>query len=205
MKLTRTEKRSKTRRDLIEAALRLIEKVGFAGLSLREVTREAGVAPATFYRHFHNMDDLGLALIDEVGISLRQLMRRARRRVGETGRMTSTSVDVFMEFIENNGNLFRLLVGERSGSTPAFRSALRSEMNRFISELREDLKQQSIKLNAPLDDVAIAAQAIVAVVFATGVEALDASAQQNHQLAEELIRQIRMILRGAELMSLDGS
>ena len=198
---TRREKKAQTRRALIDAALRLIEKIGFAGLSLREVAREAGVAPATFYRHFHNMDDLGLALIDEVGLSLRQLMRNARRRVSETGQMTRSSVEVFMGFIEQNGNLFRLLLGERIGSTPAFRVAIRTEMNRFIGELTEDLQRQSKKLNSPLGDVAAAADAIVAVVFATGMEALDAPTHQRQQLAERLIQQIRMILRGAAALA----
>lgn len=195
---TRREKKAKTRRDLIDAALRLIEKVGFAGLSLREVTREAGLAPTTFYRHFHNMDDLGLALIDEVGLSLRQLMRNARRRVSESGQMTRSSVEAFMSFIEQNGNLFRLLLGERIGSSPAFRTALHAEMDRFIGELTEDLLKQSENLGTPLSDSAVAANAIVAVVFSTGVEALDVPVHRRQQLAERLIQQIRMILRGAE-------
>lgn len=195
--LTRRERKAQTRRALIAAALRMIEQVGFAGLSLREVTREAGVAPTTFYRHFHTMDDLGLALIDEVGLSLRQLMRNARKRVGETGSMTRTSVEVFMEFIQNNANLFRLLLGERSGSTPAFRSALHAEMDRFIGELTEDLEKQSTALGTPLSDPAIAADAIVAVVFAAGIEALDSPLHHRKQVAERLIQQIRMILRGA--------
>lgn len=203
--LTRRERKAHTRRALIEAALRLIERVGFAGLSLREVTREAGVAPTTFYRHFHNMDDLGLALIDEVGLSLRQLMRNARKRVGETGSMTLTSVEVFMEFIQNNGNLFRLLLGERSGSTPAFRSAIHTEMDRFIGELNEDLQKQSASLGISLGDTSIAADAIVAVVFATGVEALDAPAHRRQQLAERLIQEIRMILRGAVALAQESA
>jgi AcrR family transcriptional regulator len=38
----------------------------FVSISLREVTREAGVVPTAFYRHFKDMDELGLALVDEV-------------------------------------------------------------------------------------------------------------------------------------------
>jgi TetR/AcrR family transcriptional regulator, fatty acid biosynthesis regulator len=199
--LTRLQRKAQTRRTLIDAALHLSAKMGFAGLSLREITREAGVAPTTFYRHFHDMDDLGLALIDEVGLLLRQLMRQARRRVGRGGGLTRSSVEVFMEFVQKNGNLFRLLLGERLGSSSSFRAALHAEMNRFIGELTEDLERQSSILGRPLVDAGLAAEAIVAVVFTIGAEALDLPAHSRKQLAERLIQEIRIIFRGAESLA----
>ncbi len=199
--MTRRERKAQTRRTLIEAALCLIEGGGFAGLSLREVTRQAGVAPATFYRHFSDMEDLGLALIDEVGLMLRQLMRKARKRISETGSVTRTSVNVFMEFVQSNGNLFRLLLGERIGNTPSFRSALQAELNRFTEELTEDLERQAVRLKTSLGDPSIAAEAIVAVVFSAGVEALDTPGHRCQQLMERLILEIRMILTGAAVMA----
>ncbi len=48
----------------------------FASLSLREVAREAGIAPTSFYRHFRDVDELGLTMVDESGLMLRQLMRQ---------------------------------------------------------------------------------------------------------------------------------
>ena len=199
--LTRRERKAQTRRTLIDAALCLIEGGGFAGLSLREVTRQAEVAPATFYRHFSDMEDLGLALIDEVGLMLRQLMRKARKRISEKGSVTRSSVEVFMEFVQSNGNLFRLLLGERIGNTPSFRSALQAELNRFIGELTEDLERQAVQLKTPLGDPSIAAEAIVAVVFSAGMEALDIPAHRRQQLIERLIQEIRMILVGAAVMA----
>ena len=76
---SRLEQKQITRRALIDAALKLSVDRGFSSLSLRAVTREAGIAPTSFYRHFKDMDDLGLALVDEVGMGLRQLVRQARR------------------------------------------------------------------------------------------------------------------------------
>ena len=39
-----------------------------ASLSLREVAREAGIAPNSFYRHFKDIDELAISLIDRAGI-----------------------------------------------------------------------------------------------------------------------------------------
>ena len=50
----------------MEAAFsQLSAERSFASLSLREVAREAGIAPTSFYRHFRDVDELGLTMVDE--------------------------------------------------------------------------------------------------------------------------------------------
>jgi AcrR family transcriptional regulator len=58
---TRAEQKQTTRRKLIEVALRLSAQKGFAALSLREVAQAAELTPAAFYRHFRDMEELGLS------------------------------------------------------------------------------------------------------------------------------------------------
>ncbi|GHK55310.1 hypothetical protein KPZU09_50460 [Klebsiella pneumoniae] len=104
----RAQQKEKTRRSLVEAAFsQLSAERSFASLSLREVAREAGIAPTSFYRHFRDVDELGLTMVDESGLMLRQLMRRARQRIAKGGSVIRTSVSTFMEFIGNNPNAFR--------------------------------------------------------------------------------------------------
>lgn len=117
--------KEKTRRSLVEAAFsQLSAERSFASLSLREVAREAGIAPTSFYRHFRDVDELGLTMVDESGLMLRQLMRQARQRIAKGGSVIRTSVSTFMEFIGNNPNAFRLLLRRRSGTSAAFRAAV---------------------------------------------------------------------------------
>ena len=83
----RAQQKEKTRRSLVEAAFsQLSAERSFASLSLREVAREAGIAPTSFYRHFRDVDELGLTMVDESGLMLRQLMRQARQRIAKGGR-----------------------------------------------------------------------------------------------------------------------
>ena len=187
-----------TRRKLIDAALTLSAERGFASLSLREVAKEAGITPAAFYRHFHNMDELGLILIDEVGLGLRQLLREARRKTDpEKTSPVRSSVEAFIAYITENSNLFRVLQGERQGSSSAFRKALFTEMGRFIEEVAEGLEQAAKLSNQPLYDPGLAAETIVAVAFTVGGEALDLPKHRRGELTERIIKAIRMILRGA--------
>jgi AcrR family transcriptional regulator len=198
---TRAEQKAASRRLLIDAAVGLSARHGFAALSLREVCREAGLAPTAFYRHFKDMDELGLALVDEVAVSLRRLMRQARRRAEGKGSRVEASAVAFVDFIRRNANLFRILMGERLGSSPAFRKALRREMNLFVNELAEDLQRAALQARRPLADAALAAEAIVAVVFTVGAEALDLPARECKSLTRRLIKEIRVILIGSESLS----
>jgi AcrR family transcriptional regulator len=198
MLLNRVEQKQKTRQALVHATLKLAAERGFSNVSLREAARAATITPAGFYRHFRDMEELGLSLLDEVGLSLRRLLREARRRQGSERGMVNASVDAFMEYVNENGNLFRLLLGERQGASTAFRKAIHSELDRFVGELGEDLERLALGRGRPLARPSYAAEAIVAVVFTVGAEALDLPRHKQESLATRLVEEIKMILRGAQ-------
>lgn len=195
----RTDQKNETRRKLIEAALDLSAKKGFSSLSLREVAKEAGITPAGFYRHFHDMEELGLVLIDEVGMSLRQLLRESRKNVDLKGSAIQSSVETFINYIIDNTHLFRLLQGERQGSSPSFRKALFTELGRFIEEMSDDLEEVHKELKQPLKDPDLAAEAIVAVVFTVGGEVLDLPKHKRRAVIDRIIKLVKIILRGSLL------
>ncbi|WP_339799684.1 HTH-type transcriptional repressor FabR [uncultured Marinobacter sp.] len=199
----RAEQKLRTRRTLMNAALaQLSAERGFGSLSLREVAREAGIAPTSFYRHFSDLDELGLALVDEGGVALRQLMRQARKRIArKDDGVISTSVDTFLEYLANNANLFRLMLRERTGVSKQFRNAVRAEIDHFATELADDLVRFSEERNRPLSSPRLVAEAMVTLVFNQGAEALDATPENREQLREKLKTELRMILMGSQLMA----
>ena len=135
--MNRQEQKLRTRRSIIEAAFSLLdEQRSLSSISLREVARAAGIAPTSFYRHFKDIDELGLTLVDEAGLALRQLMRQARVRIASGGGVINTSVDTFMEFITANNNVFRLLLREHTGTSMAFMAAVLREIKHFWSIIR---------------------------------------------------------------------
>ena len=190
----RAQQKEKTRRTLIDAAFsQLCANRSFSNLSLREVAREAGIAPTSFYRHFRDMEELGLTLVDEGGLTLRQLMRQARQRIAGGGSVISTSVQTFMEFVENNPNIFRLLLRERSGT-----SAVAREIQHFIAELTDYLEATT---QAPREEAYIQAEAMVTIVFSAGADALDMTPEECRALSERTISQLRMIAMGAGVLN----
>lgn len=190
----RAIQKEKTRRALINAAFKqLSPEKSFSNLSLREVTREAKIAPTSFYRHFKDMDDLGLTLVDEAGLSLRQLMRQARIRIASGGSVIAISMDTFFEFLNINTNAFRLLLRESSGTSPDFRNAVAREIEHFTIELCDYM------ISKGLDNefAYLQAEAMVTLVFSSGAKALDMNKNERDELKKRLKAQLRMIAKGA--------
>jgi len=197
---TRSKQKQATRNAIIEAALKLSAERGFSSLSLRGVAKQAGIAPTSFYRHFASMDELGLVLVDEVGMSLRQLVREARRRVDHSGKgsVIRVSIQTFLSYVEKNENLFRLLLGEGSGSPAHFRHAIAKEIRRFTDDLAEDLIREAKVTGRPLANVHHAAEAMVTVTFNLGASSIDLPPNERLAVIERIIIEVRMIMRGAQ-------
>ncbi|WP_010621852.1 TetR/AcrR family transcriptional regulator [Paucilactobacillus suebicus] len=49
---------NETRKTIVEALLQLLEKNKLSELTIEQVTRRAGYARRTFYRHFDSLDDV---------------------------------------------------------------------------------------------------------------------------------------------------
>lgn len=193
---SRSQQKEKTRRAIINAAIKeLGEDKSFASLSLREVTRKAGIAPNSFYRHFKDMEELGLTLVDESGLALRQLMRKARQRFKKHKSVIVTSVKTFMEITETNANIFRLLFHERSGTTRALRHAVAREIQFFIVELTDFIQSMGFEK----EEAYLQAEAMVAVIFNAGAESLAAKPSQRKALEQRAIQQLRLLAVGARV------
>ena len=194
LSISRSQQKERTRRAIIDAAIgQLGESKSFASLSLREVSREAGIAPTSFYRHFKDMEELGLTLVDESGLTLRQVMRKGRQRLQKSGSVIATSVKTFLEFTQANPNMFRILFHERSGTTRALRVAVAREIQYFVVELTDYIQHNGFDQESAYAQ----AEAMVAVIFNAGAESIAAKPKQRKELEQRAILQLRFIATGA--------
>jgi AcrR family transcriptional regulator len=72
-RLTRVERKERTRADLIEAGLAAFLRHGFHGASLDLIAEDAGYSKGAVYSNFASKDDLFLAILD---VHFAQRMRR---------------------------------------------------------------------------------------------------------------------------------
>lgn len=187
-----------TKEELFQAALNLIgPQKSISSLSLREVAREAGIAPNSFYRHFRDIDELAIELIDRAGIVLRQILHQARLKASKQNSIIRSSVEVFIEQLDaDEGNLSLLLREAYTGSA-SYKLAVERQLNYFQQELQEDLIRLERLNNNRLSHPDIAAKAITQLVFNMGATVIDISAKERNEIAEQTMIMIRMILEGA--------
>jgi AcrR family transcriptional regulator len=195
--LSREERKESTRRAIVAAALKLLEERSFAALSLREVTREAGIVPAAFYRHFDSMEALGLVLIDESFRRLRDMLRGARAGKLDPNRVIESSVDILIAGVGEDREHWRFIGRERNSGVTVLRYAIRTEIRLITSELAIDLARFPGLSPWSAEDLNILASLFVnsMIVIAEAIEdATDTAAVD--EVRRVAIKQLRMILIG---------
>ncbi|MGI3131962.1 TetR family transcriptional regulator [Halopseudomonas pachastrellae] len=143
------------KRALLDAAERLAASSRcLTSLGLRELAREAGLNPNTFYRHFRDMEDLGLQLLrqskDELRGALRALRHQAANEVeqgaGECGVSKGQAVcrqtlRLYFDYVYANRSRVLIAVRELHGPSLALRSELQRQMDEFADDMAEDIRE----------------------------------------------------------------
>ncbi|WP_197383354.1 TetR family transcriptional regulator [Mycolicibacterium mengxianglii] len=195
--VTRVERKEATRRAIVAAALRLLEDRSFGGLSLREVTKEAGIVPTAFYRHFESMEALGLVLIDESFRSLRDMLRGARAGKLDPNRVIESSVEILVAGVAERREHWLFIGRERNSGVSVLRYAIRTEIRLITSELTTDLARFPALSDWSTEDLNILANLYVNAMISIA-EAIEEA--QNATALDEIkrvaIKQLRMIAVG---------
>jgi len=198
---SRSERKAATHRVLLDAALTLVgEGRSFTSLALREIARQAGMAPNAFYRHFSSTDELGLELVEEVGVTLRRLLREARRVERAKGDTLRRSVRVYQDYVKANRLQFLFISSERSGGSRLLRLAIRNDVTHFTNEMAQDFRALGLYQELPTARLQMVCGLIVMTMLAAATDILDLPPEQpmlEHEMAENFVRQLKVILLGA--------
>jgi AcrR family transcriptional regulator len=199
--LPRAEQTLQTRQGLLEAARQLMASGrGFCSISLREVSKAAGIVPTGFYRHFDDMDHLGLALVNEVGETFRATIRLVRHNELVLGGITDASVRIFLDAVTANRPQFLFLAREQYGGSLPVRQALATLRTGISSDLAADLALMSRWQHLDAASLSVMADLVVKAVFATLPELID---PPQHPLPTyltpetKIMQQLRFIFVGA--------
>ena len=191
-----------TKEELFQAALNLIgPEKSISSLSLREVAREAGIAPNSFYRHFKDIDELAIALIDRAGIVLRYIIREARLQASQQNSIIRSSVDIFIQQLDTDEGNLSLLLREGYTGSKSYKEAVERQLNFFQQELQEDLVRLERINGTQLVHPDLVAKAITQLVFNMGAKLIDLPTQSRKIVAEQTMVMIRMILEGARVLN----
>ncbi len=194
---SRDARKARTRRALLDAALERLAQESFTSLSLREVAKGAGIVPTAFYRHFPDMDALGIALVDESIGALHELLRDARASATDNAHLVRSSLGILVEHVHDHRAHFQFLARERAGGSATLRHAISREVRLFATELAVDLARVPAIGAWPSADIQLMADLLVIVIVATIEALLDAEDEAAvDAVVDAAAAQMMMVLLG---------
>ena len=165
-RLTREEKKARTRAQLIDAAATVFGRRGYVAASLDEVAEEAGLTKGAVYSNFDGKEDLFLAVIDE---RLYEPMRHGAEIIdssmGTTEDHAMAGARVFVDTVEQEREVFLLAlefnihVARHPELAAKFAARNREQLAR-VAEMIRDRTQEDAPLPLPPEEMAIAVEAL---------------------------------------------
>lgn len=180
---SREARKLQTRRAFFNAVLDLcITGQSFSSISLRQVTREVGVVPTAFYRHFDDMESLGEALVlEELGSTLATLrdgLQIGRKRSYD--RQIAKSIQMFLMTVSAQPRYWQFLVSERFGGSESVRKAVNKLMKMHVQILAEDLGIQPAFAHISDYDLRLLAEAGINMFFSWIIDWLELTYSEAH-------------------------
>lgn len=195
---TRGERKERTRRAILDAALVLCEDSSLVALSLRQVAKEVGIVPTAFYRHFDSLESLGLALVDESFVSLRAMLRDIRRSDPTMSDIVDQSVSTLVGHVKHESQHFKFIVRERAAGAPLVREAIRHQIELCERELATDLARLPGTEPWTPEDLRVLSNLMVTAMVGTAEALLAAGRPEvEKRIADTARLQLRMVIIGA--------
>jgi AcrR family transcriptional regulator len=192
------QSRKGNREKLMNAALELQaqDQSGLSGISLRRITKACNLSPPAFYGHFASMEELGLALVNDVGSTLRELLKGVRDGDTEDS-VIAASVQAAFVYIRGNESFFILIARERAGSSALIRAAIRTEIKMIVAEMARDYNERGLFERFNILEKEAAVAAIVSLGLGLIPDLLDVSRDSNADgdaLVSKFVYQVQFIL-----------
>jgi AcrR family transcriptional regulator len=174
---------------LVRTARHILEKEGFAALSLRRVAHAAGVSPAAPYHHFADKQALLDAVAEEGFAALRSgMLARMAKKANPAARLDACGVGYVLFAVENPA-LFQLMFGRSDREEPA------NEALAAASELAQEVLQTAVAQCSPGDKVNpltslrlwALAHGVAKLILEAGVKPTDYGLKSTEKLVESLL------------------
>ncbi|HEY1828904.1 MAG TPA: TetR family transcriptional regulator [Acidimicrobiales bacterium] len=198
---TRLRRKEHTRQALLRAALKLLAQNSFDAISLREVTREAGITPTAFYRHFDDMEELGLVLVEESFHTLSSMLTEARAAFDQAADFIDRSLSVVVAYLNEHADHFRFIARERYGGLRRLRRAIARELQLFADELAIDLAAVPGVEEWSLSDRRMLAGLVTETIIEMAADLIECAPGEQGEIVDRAGRQLRLIALGASAWS----
>lgn len=190
---------------LVQAALKLAtETRNLTSLGLRELAREAGLNPNTFYRHFKNLDELGLQVLGYIAEEMKTGVRELRKVADSSEQAAASTVAFVYNYFLENRAATTVAVRELYGPSPLLRRALESQLDASAREMAEDIMAMNlVSSRLPAQTVQEISHMTIRYLLFRAMDYIE-KPEQRAAIQQETERFINRQFRGALLDSLSN-
>ena len=130
--------RPSTRERILTEGLRVVHEQGFAGASVRDIVRAAGVPQGSFTNHFASKEAFGQEVIERYFAGSREVMRATLRNEGLPPlERLAAYIDSFKDRSSRNGMRHGCLIGNFAAEASCHSEAIRARLVAIFGEVQE--------------------------------------------------------------------
>ena len=184
---------------LVQAALRLItETRSLTSLGLRELAREAGLNPNTFYRHFKSLDEFGLQVLGYIAEDMKTGVRQLRQMADSSEQASHDTVTFVYRYFLANPAATTVAVRELHGPSPVLRRALEAQLDASAREMAEDILERGLVPGVDAEVVHEISHMTIRYILFRAMDYIE-KPEQRERIQVETERFINRQFRGALL------
>jgi AcrR family transcriptional regulator len=184
---------------LLEAVGRAVADKGYAGATIDEIVRGAGVSKMTFYEHFRDKEDCFIAAYEAAGLELFERVRAAQSEPADWLDRTRAGIRAYLRWLSGDPALARVFLIEVAAAGPRAAECRERLRDRYAERIRE--LQDEARRDLPATPVLPAEifHAVVAAVDDVVVRRIrEAGAEGLTELEPILLRLQVALLAGPE-------
>jgi AcrR family transcriptional regulator len=141
---TKRRMRAPERREqLLQVARTVFARRGFHTVTMDDVAREAGVTKPILYDHFPSKRDLYRGLLEGDLAALKEKIRHALESSRGNRERIRASFQAYFDFVDEEGEGFRLLMQEAAGAEREFRDLIADFREGVLAEVTELILRES--------------------------------------------------------------
>jgi len=200
--VSRKGRKEETRHRILMAALQLVDEGRSPSeLGLREVARSVGMAAPSIYNHFADMDELGIALVEESLARLRSVARSARKQMQNKDLVKALKLllQQFLLSINESESALRLLIMQWFNPNPEYRKIIRRDMSIMRQDLAENMEQTAAEKGLKLGEFSLESDVIFSLLITYILNVMDMDKAKREERLKVLEQQILMIVMRGRL------
>jgi AcrR family transcriptional regulator len=181
----------KTRRRIVDAALKTLKKEGFAGATSRTIARAGGFNQALIFYHFDTLDGLLLAALDRTSEERLERYREAVDKASTAEELAQVAASMYAEDRDRGHMTVVSQMVAGSVARPELAKEVVARMDPWI-ELCEDALRKGLASSPAAEIVPIRDLAYAIVTFYLGLNLLT-HLDENRGRTEALVKRLQSL------------